>query len=245
MRANYDRRLTELSKIYKDLEAKIRAVTMRSDFRTDAGLRAYKAKLDAEIIKTRNLIIDWAEGNVVDFYELGVGDIYPSSLLSDRAQIRVDGFVTRNEVGLGAAAAGAVKLASDAANRAYRQSMIELSTSGRSVTLSRFNDTVIAEFFSNGKLRTLNNLDLSTYAEFIGKDELANSRIAGTADAMAGAGSDLAVVEGGASNHEVCNYYLGQTISISGENTDYPSLDDITGEGMFHMGCTHYVVPLG
>ncbi len=57
-------------------------------------------------------------------------------------------------------------------------------------------------------------------------------------------GLDLAQINDANSQHQVCADWEGEIVSINGDTPGYPTLDDATADGLFHVGCVHgyYIV---
>jgi len=65
------------------------------------------------------------------------------------------------------------------------------------------------------------------------------STISGYVDTMQEYGYDLAIIDGHAGSCPICAAWEGVIVSISGDDPDYPSLDDAENDGCFHPRCMH------
>ena len=101
--------------------------------------------------------------------------------------------------------------------------------------LTAFADQGITGFTDrSGRHWTLEN-----YAEMALLTAIERSTISGYVDTMESYGYDLAVIDGHAGSCPICEAWEGVIISISGDNGDYPSLDEAEGAGCFHPRCLH------
>ena len=101
--------------------------------------------------------------------------------------------------------------------------------------LRAFADKGVTSFVDRGGHRwTLEN-----YSEMAVLTAIERSTIAGYVDSMQTYGYDLAIIDGHAGSCPICEAWEGVIISVSGNDSDYPSLDDAEGEGCFHPRCLH------
>lgn len=101
--------------------------------------------------------------------------------------------------------------------------------------LQRFSDQGITGFIDRGG----HHWQLENYAEMAVLTAIERSTISGYVDTMQSYGYDLAVIDGHIGSCPICEAWEGVIISISGENPDYPSLDEAEGAGCFHPRCMH------
>lgn len=80
---------------------------------------------------------------------------------------------------------------------------------------------------------------LDTYANMLTRQMLSNSGREGVMNTAQEFGFDLAIITTHGSDHPECAAWEGKTISLSGKTEGYPSLDDATEGGLFHVGCRH------
>ena len=80
---------------------------------------------------------------------------------------------------------------------------------------------------------------LDTYAEMLTRQVLANGGREGVFNTARQFGFDLAVVSTHGSTHEECRVWEGKIISLTGDTPGYPSFEDVTDAGLFHVGCKH------
>lgn len=101
--------------------------------------------------------------------------------------------------------------------------------------LTEFADEGIDCFIDRGGHRwTLEN-----YSEMAVLTAIERSTIAGYVDTMEEYGYDLAIIDGHAGACPICEAWEGVIVSVSGNNPDYPSLDEAESAGCFHPRCLH------
>ena len=101
--------------------------------------------------------------------------------------------------------------------------------------LTEFADEGIDCFIDRGGHRwTLEN-----YSEMAVLTAIERSTIAGYVDTMEEYGYDLAIIDGHAGACPICEAWEGVIVSVSGNNPDYPSLDEAESAGCFHPRCMH------
>ena len=80
---------------------------------------------------------------------------------------------------------------------------------------------------------------LENYAEMAVLTAIERSTISGYVDTMEEYGYDLAIIDGHAGACPICEAWEGVIVSVSGNNPDYPSLDEAESAGCFHPRCLH------
>ena len=80
---------------------------------------------------------------------------------------------------------------------------------------------------------------LENYAEMAVLTAIERSTISGYVDTMQEYGYDLAIIDGHAGACPICAAWEGVIVSVSGNDSDYPSLDDAENDGCFHPRCMH------
>lgn len=80
---------------------------------------------------------------------------------------------------------------------------------------------------------------LENYAEMAVLTAIERSTVAGYADTMQTYGYDLAVIDGHAGSCPICAAWENVIVSVSGNDPDYPSLDEAENDGCFHPRCLH------
>ena len=101
--------------------------------------------------------------------------------------------------------------------------------------LQRFADEGITGFIDRGG----HHWTLENYSEMAVLTAIERSTLSGYVDTMQSYDYDLAVIDGHAGSCPVCAAWEGVIVSVSGNNPDYPSLDEAEGEGVFHPRCVH------
>lgn len=101
--------------------------------------------------------------------------------------------------------------------------------------LQQFADQGITGFIDRGG----HHWTLENYAEMAVLTAIERSTVSGYVDTMQSYGYDLAVIDGHVGSCPVCEAWEGVIVSVSGDNHDYPSLDEAEGAGVFHPRCLH------
>lgn len=101
--------------------------------------------------------------------------------------------------------------------------------------LTEFADEGIAGFVDRGG----HHWTLENYSEMAVLTAIERSTIAGYVDTMEEYGYDLAIIDGHAGACPICEAWEGVIVSVSGNNPDYPSLDEAESAGCFHPRCLH------
>lgn len=82
---------------------------------------------------------------------------------------------------------------------------------------------------------------LDRYADMLVRTKLAESRNTGLSTKMLENGYDLVQVTSHNSSHAACAEWEGKILSLSGNDPDYPSVDDAQAAGLFHPNCQHAI----
>lgn len=101
--------------------------------------------------------------------------------------------------------------------------------------LTEFADEGITGFVDRGG----HHWTLENYSEMAALTAIERSTIAGYVDTMEEYGYDLAIIDGHAGSCPICEAWEGVIVSVSGNNPDYPSLDEAESAGCFHPRCLH------
>lgn len=101
--------------------------------------------------------------------------------------------------------------------------------------LQRFADEGITGFIDRGG----HHWTLENYSEMAVLTAIERSTVSGYVDTMQSYGYDLAVIDGHVGSCPICEAWEGVIVSVSGNNHDYPSLDEAEGAGVFHPRCLH------
>lgn len=80
---------------------------------------------------------------------------------------------------------------------------------------------------------------LDTYAEMLTRQVMSNSGRDGVFNTAQEYGFDLVEITSHGSQHEECAAWEGRLVSLSGKTDGYPSLEEATAAGLFHVGCKH------
>ena len=101
--------------------------------------------------------------------------------------------------------------------------------------LTAFADEGITGFVDRGG----HHWTLENYSEMAVLTAIERSTISGYVDTMESYGYDLAVIDGHAGACPICEAWECVIVSVSGNNPDYPSLDEAEDAGCFHPRCMH------
>lgn len=85
------------------------------------------------------------------------------------------------------------------------------------------------------------NWNIATYAEMATRAASGNAMLQGHIDRQIELGRDLIKVTSHAGSCHLCAKYQGAILSISGNDTRYPSLESAQRNGLFHVGCEHSI----
>lgn len=83
------------------------------------------------------------------------------------------------------------------------------------------------------------NWSIATYAEMATRAASGNAMLQGHIDRQIELGRDLIKITSHAGSCPLCAKYQGAILSISGNDTRYPSLESAQRNGLFHVGCEH------
>lgn len=103
--------------------------------------------------------------------------------------------------------------------------------------LTQFADEGIDGFID----RAGRHWQMDTYAQMATLTAINRASVSGYTDTMQSYGYDLAFIDGHAGSCPVCQAWEGVIVSVSGNNTDYPSLSDAEDDGVFHPNCIHLI----
>lgn len=80
------------------------------------------------------------------------------------------------------------------------------------------------------------------YLEVLADGSARNAALNALQDKMAEEGQNLVMVAGPAGGCPKCAPWVGMILSLVG-GTDYPTVDEAMGQGLFHPRCRHHLVP--
>lgn len=103
------------------------------------------------------------------------------------------------------------------------------------MALTRFADEGIDGFTDRGG----HHWSLWNYAEMATLTAINRATISGYSDTMRSYGYDLAIIDSHAGACPLCEQWEDVIVSVSGDNSEYPSLDDAESAGCFHPRCMH------
>jgi len=82
---------------------------------------------------------------------------------------------------------------------------------------------------------------LSRYAKVAAQESTNQSFRQGTLNRFQENGHDLVRLSSHSGSCKQCQQFEGRTFSLSGNDTEYPSLDEARAGGVFHVGCLHTI----
>lgn len=81
--------------------------------------------------------------------------------------------------------------------------------------------------------------EIESYTEMATRTAIGRAQVQGTLDRFDEAGYDLVIVSDHGGECAACRPWEGQILSQSGNDPNYPSVDEATAEGLFHNNCRH------
>lgn len=103
--------------------------------------------------------------------------------------------------------------------------------------LKRFADRGITSFVDKAG----RHWEMSTYAEMATLTALSRATLEGYTDTMRSYGFDLAIISSHVGACPLCEAWQGVVVSVSGNDSKYPSLADAEASGVFHPRCLHHI----
>ena len=129
----------------------------------------------------------------------------------------------------------------------YRQAVSEAQRSVLTGTATRreASQKVLNKFANQGITGFVDDAgrhwNLSSYSEMAVRTSTGRSAVNGHLDRMQQNGRDLVIVSDHAEECPLCRPWEGRILSISGNDSRYPSVDDARGGGLFHPNCRHSI----
>ena len=81
--------------------------------------------------------------------------------------------------------------------------------------------------------------DMGHYARVLAQETTNGAFRQGTINRLQQHGHDLVRLSSHSGSCPKCTPWQGRTMSLSGRDGDYPSVDEARGAGVFHVGCLH------
>ncbi len=81
--------------------------------------------------------------------------------------------------------------------------------------------------------------DMRRYANVLAQETTNGAFRQGTINRLQEHGHDLVRLSSHSGSCPKCTPWEGRTLSLSGADPEYPSVDEARGEGVFHVGCLH------
>jgi len=131
------------------------------------------------------------------------------------------------------------------ADDVYRKAVSEAQTSVLTGTATRreASQKVLNKFANQGVTGFIDDAgrswNLSSYSEMAVRTSTGRSAVNGHLDRMQQNGRDLVSVSDHAEECPLCRPWEGRVLSISGQSSDYPSVDAARSAGLFHPNCRH------
>lgn len=83
--------------------------------------------------------------------------------------------------------------------------------------------------------------DMRRYAKVVAQETTNQAFRQGTINRFEEHGNDLVVISSHSGSCPLCQPFEGKTFSLSGNDPDYPSLDEARAGGLFHVSCKHVI----
>ena len=83
--------------------------------------------------------------------------------------------------------------------------------------------------------------DMARYAKVLAQETTNEAFRQGTINRFEEKGHDLVVISSHEGSCPLCDPFEGETMSLSGTDPEFPSLEDAEAEGLFHVGCLHII----
>jgi hypothetical protein len=83
--------------------------------------------------------------------------------------------------------------------------------------------------------------DMRRYAKVLAQETTNGAFRQGTINRLQEKGHDLVRISTHSGACKLCTPWEGRTLSLSGGDKDYPSLDEARGAGLMHVGCLHVI----
>jgi hypothetical protein len=83
--------------------------------------------------------------------------------------------------------------------------------------------------------------DMGRYAKVLANETTKGAFRQGTINRLQEKGHDLVRLSSHSGSCPKCDPWQGRTMSLSGTDPDYPSVDEARGAGVFHVGCLHVI----
>ena len=101
--------------------------------------------------------------------------------------------------------------------------------------LDRFATRGITGFFDSAG----RGWDAATYAEMATRTAVLNASRVGHEQTLTANGLDLVIVSTGFQSCPACDPWEGKVLSLTGDTSGYPTMDDARQAGLFHPNCRH------
>jgi len=85
--------------------------------------------------------------------------------------------------------------------------------------------------------------DLSTYGEMLARTRLTQAHNVGVVNQMQANNYDLVQVSSHYNSCPLCLPWQSKVLSVSGNSSQFPSLDEAESQGLFHPNCKHAITP--
>lgn len=245
------------SGIFAKSKKRIVAKLLSADTYTLLEKQRILKEVDEELKKLSIKSNSWLSTNLKGIYKEGATDIigYLKEIgMDSMTYSKYDLEAIMNLSGnskaiMNEAISGIHRSTSNILSRATKSKLQAMITEGRvsSQTLKQISSNLAKELSKNnvvlydGKGR---KWDIESYAELVARTEMMNSYNQGVTNQLLQRKHDLAYVTSYMSCQcDICKSWEGKVLSLTGETTGYPTLDDAYADGLFHPNCKHTLRP--
>ena len=218
-----------------------------------AELRAYQGETRALVAELRSDLQLNVRAAMADAYKLGgaagVRDIkrlisQPETVVGTPTGIRAVEKVSLDVLGkLDATLPRILRVTNDAYKQAVAAGVdqVLLGTQTRIQATQSVLDNLAQRGITGFIDKSGRGWDLTNYAEMAVRTGTMNAAVAGHVDTMQANGLDLVIVSSDGSPCPACSDWEGQVLSSSGDDANYPALQDAIDDGLMHPNCRHTV----
>lgn len=245
LRETYEKAQIKLLDIIAKQEARGNVTTYR---------KAILAQTNAELKILDDFTVKWTKENVSKAYEKSVEDVYTVyraahiSVPVIAANQRVIAILANNAVGqLTDAHRFVGRMIDDSIRKAGIEAIAEKVSVGDTVKATKNNliNKLMDKDIMSIKDKAGRRIKLEVYAELVARSSTREAVNKGCTQQLQEMGQDLVQMSNHSSSCNLCSSYEGRVYSISGESTEYPSLDIPFSGGYanIHVNCGHVLTP--
>jgi hypothetical protein len=243
----------EIKKVYRNAQLKSKDWTNETvplGYRKSARQYIYKIKkkkmVKVQSVEVDNIIVIPNDFNYYNFINKDMSRQSMQSLVEDTLSSFFTGFLSGEKT--------IIRLARTTQQSNLSESQIEqaikegnIETGSVQGSVKRLKNELLEKAIDgkyititdkNGKQR---NYRVDTYAEMVARTKLNEASSQAALNAASVAGTDLVQISSHNTNCEICAPFEGKIYSISGNNKDFPKLDEAPP---YHPNCLHILTPV-